>query len=350
MRTPLLLLGLILAAAVCWSGLEAQAPKPPAFPPINPGVAKLDQVSSSLDSPLVGLAYLDPPGLLVAACEGQALDSWPRTGAEGVRVADVKARVQQGHAAPLTAIAAAGSTLATASADGKVLVWAPTADKVLHTLQAPAAVRALAVAPDGKTLASAGDDGVVQLWDPVAGKPGRKLEGSGDWLLALAFSPDGKQVAAGGYDGHLRLWEIASGKKLFDIVAQPPAPPKATPPPNVLWSLAFSSDGKQIAAGGSDARIDLFGIDGKLVRSLPGHTGTVTALAFHPSGTLLVSGSRDRTIRLWNPAGGQMLKSLEGHTAWVQGVVFLDQGTRLASGSADRTVRLWTLSEPAKKK
>jgi WD40 repeat protein len=350
MRPLRLALGLVLVAVVCWSGVEAQAPKQPAFPPINPAIAKLDQTSSPLDSPVVGVAYLDPAGLLVAACEGQALDSWPRAGVEGVRVAEVKAKVQKAHDGPLTALAAAGPTLATASADGKVLVWAPAIDKVLHTLKAPAAVRALAVAPDGKSLASAGDDGAVQLWDPATGQAVRKLEGGADWLLALAFSPDGKQVAAGGYDGNLRLWEVVSGKKVFDVVAGPPPAPKTTVPPNVLWSLAFSPDGKQIAAGGSDARIDLFGTDGKLVRSLPGHTATVTALAFHPSGTVLVSGSRDRTIRLWNPAAGQMLKSLEGHTAWVQGVTFLDQGTRLASGGADQTVRLWTLAEPAKKK
>jgi WD40 repeat protein len=350
MRTLRLALGLALSALLGWCAVGAQAPKPPAFPPINPAVAKLDQTSAPLESPVVGVAYLDPPGLLVAACEGQAIDSWPRAGAEGVRVADVKGKAQKAHDGPLTAVAAAGPTLATASADGKVLVWAPTADKVLHTLKAPAAVRALAVTPDGKVLASAGDDGTVHLWDPATGQAVRKLDGATDWLLALAFSPDGKQIAAGGYDSQLRLWEIASGKLVFAVAAQPPPPPKTTVPPNVLWSLAFSPDGKQIAVGGSDARIDLFGIDGKLVRSLPGHTGTVTALAFHPSGTVLVSGSKDRTVRLWNPANGQMLKSLEGHTAWVQGFTFLDQGTRLASGGADHTVRLWALAEPAKKK
>ena len=85
--------------------------------------------------------------------------------------------------------------------------------------------------------------------------------------------------------------------------------------------------------------------DGKLARSVPGHTGSVTGLAFHPSGTVLASCSKDRTVRLWNPANGQSLtpKPLEGHTAWVQGVVFVAQGTRLASIGADRTVRIWNL-------
>ena len=63
---------------------------------------------------------------------------------------------------------------------------------------------------------------------------------------------------------------------------------------------------------------------------------------------MLVSASKDRTIRLWNPANGQPLKSLEGHTAWVQGVTFLANGARLATVGADQTVRLWDLTEPKK--
>src|SRR5262249_30680997 len=158
-------------------------------------------------------------------------------------------------------------------------------------------------------------------------------------------------LAAGGYDGKLRLWEANSGKKLIEVPAQPPAAPN-TPPPalNVVSALAFSPDGKLIAVGGSDTQIHLFQTaDGKLVRSLPGHTSAVTALAFHTSGNVLVSSSKDRTIRLWNPANAQMLKALEGHTAWAQGVTFLAQGTRLASVGADQTVRLWDLTEPPKK-
>ena len=61
-----------------------------------------------------------------------------------------------------------------------------------------------------------------------------------------------------------------------------------------------------------------------------------------------MSGSKDRTLRLWNPANPMPLKVLEGHTSWVQGVTFLAQGTRLASVGADSTVRMWDLTEPKK--
>jgi len=174
-----------------------------------------------------------------------------------------------------------------------------------------------------------------------------KLVGGSDWVLSLAFSNDGQRLASGGYDGAVRLWEVPGGKKLLEIAATLP-PPANSPalPINVVLSLAFSPDGKQLAIGGTDEQIHLFNTsDGKLARSIVGHTGSVTGLAFHPSGTVLASCSKDRTVRLWNPINGQPLtaKPLEGHTAWVQGVVFVAQGTRLATVGADRTVRLWSL-------
>jgi WD40 repeat protein len=63
---------------------------------------------------------------------------------------------------------------------------------------------------------------------------------------------------------------------------------------------------------------------------------------------MLASSSKDRTVKLWNPANAQLLKSLEGHTAWVQGIVFFAKGTRLASVGADETVRLWDMAEVKK--
>ncbi len=167
----------------------------------------------------------------------------------------------------------------------------------------------------------------------------------------MAYSPDGKTIAAGAIDGRWHLWDVASGKKTLDGKAAVPAMPNQPPPDaTAVTALAFSPDGKTLAAGGADGQIYLFNVaDGKFIRALAGHTSAITSVAFHPTGTLLVSASKDRTLRLWTPATGQLVKALEGHTAWVQCVTFLAQGTRLASASADHTVRLWDLTEPMKK-
>jgi WD40 repeat protein len=329
----------------------AQQPPSP-FPAIKPDAARFDQTASSdLDGAAFCVAYSEDSGLLVAGCERQTLHYWDKDIAMGVRAADHSPHVVKAHQGPVLAVVAAGQHVVSAGTDGKIIVWNLPAEQTVYTLDAGTVVRSLAAAPGGKVVASAGDNAIVQLWDLTTGKPGLKLEGATDWLLAVAFSPDGKQVAAGGHDGKVYLWDSATGKKQLDFAAQAPAPPN-TPPPdkNVVSALAFSPDGKQLAVGGHDAAIHLFQAnDGKYVRSMPGHGSSVTALAFHPTGTVLASASKDRTVRLWNPANGQVIKALEGHNAWVQGVVFLAQGTRLASVGADQSVRLWDLTEPMKK-
>jgi WD40 repeat protein len=338
------LLRSLLAVLLLTAALQAQ-PKPPAFPPLNLGVAKLSQ-TANLDAPATSLAFDDSKGILVVGAEDHLVRVWTRTEGKDLLASDAKVQVLRGHSSPVTAVAGGGGLFASAGSDGKVLIWKLPDDKPARTLTTGAPVRALALSADGKTLASAGDDGSVQLFDPTSGNLLRKLTGPTDWLLAVAFSGDGKTVLAGGNDGKLWAWEAASGKKLFDVLAQAPVPPKTEVTVNVVSALTFSPDGKQITLGGSDGKLYQFQPDGKFLRALPGHTSTITALVYHPDNQALASASKDRSIRFWNPTNGQMLKALEGHTAWVEGAAFLDKGTRLVSAGADRTVRVWELTNP----
>ena len=64
-------------------------------------------------------------------------------------------------------------------------------------------------------------------------------------------------------------------------------------------------------------------------------------MAFSPDGSMLASGSRDKTIRLWDTGSGQLLATLAGHADWINGVAFSPTGHILASRSRDGTIRLW---------
>ena len=74
-----------------------------------------------------------------------------------------------------------------------------------------------------------------------------------------------------------------------------------------------------------------------------GHSGPVRAVAFSPDGRHIVSGSGDRTLRLWEVESGAA-RTLEGHGGWVYAVAFSPDGRHIVSGSYDRTLRLWEVA------
>jgi WD40 repeat protein len=79
----------------------------------------------------------------------------------------------------------------------------------------------------------------------------------------------------------------------------------------------------------------------KLLMTLTGHSNWVTSVSFSPDGSQIVSGSRDKTIRVWDAVTGKIIKELEGHTGPVMSVSYSPDGSRIVSGSDDNTVRVW---------
>src|SRR5712692_3228085 len=120
-------------------------------------------------------------------------------------------------------------------------------------------------------------------------------------VFSVAFSPDGKTLAAGSWDGAVRLWEVASGKELrqFDKQQAP------------VRSVAFSPDGKMLACGGEGSAIVLWDpATAKELRRLVGHRGPITFVLFSPDGKLLASKGYDQTLRLWDVAAGREVRRL----------------------------------------
>ena len=98
-----------------------------------------------------------------------------------------------------------------------------------------------------------------------------------------------------------------------------------------------------IAAGLTQDIIILDVLTGSQTTILSGHTGSVWSLTFSLDGTLLVSGSSDKTIKLWDVQTGAVVKTLCGHTDGVRSLSILPDNTMIASGSRDKTVCLWNI-------
>jgi len=107
-------------------------------------------------------------------------------------------------------------------------------------------------------------------------------------------------------------------------------------------SVSFSPNGKMIASGSKDKTIKLWNRDGSLIKTIPSEKG-VYSISFSPDGKMIASGSLDNTVKLWR-ANGDLLKTLKGHTEQVSSVSFSPDGQTLASASWDKTVKLWSVN------
>jgi len=107
---------------------------------------------------------------------------------------------------------------------------------------------------------------------------------------------------------------------------------------------ALSCWNNTIATGlGSGDIVILDGITGSQVAVLSGHTHRVNSLTFSLDGTLLVSGSHDMTVKLWDVQTGGVIKTFHGHTNLIFSVSISPDCTTIASGSHDYTIRLWDI-------
>jgi hypothetical protein len=120
-----------------------------------------------------------------------------------------------------------------------------------------------------------------------------------------------------------------------------PTGPKTLSGNDWVFSVAFSPNGQQIVSGSYDKTVKLWGVDGKLIHTLNGHIFYVHSVAFSPDGQRIVSGSSDNTIRLWNVEGALLPRIMTGHTDWVLSVAISPDGQTIASGSADKTINIW---------
>ncbi len=235
----------------------------------------------------------------------------------------------------------AGNDLYTADYHGVIHCWnylARAGSKPRWSI--PAAdrnnVRALAVSGNGEFLFSAGDEGVVRAWNTANGKLLKELKGHTECIFSLAVHPDGGTLVSGDLLGSIRRWKIPSWEGAGELDARVLHTRKDNFIADVggVRSLAFSPDGKLLAAGGfRDAKSNAFcpgtpavlvfdwskGTSSSELRLKAKSDGPINGLCFLEDSTLAGYGEHLHSateLSFWDPAKQAPVHSLSGQSAY----------------------------------
>jgi WD40 repeat protein len=108
-----------------------------------------------------------------------------------------------------------------------------------------------------------------------------------------------------------------------------------------VLAVTFHPDGQRLATAISNEVVGWDICQSKQLFAAQGHTAWILCLTYSPDQTMIASGSRDETIRLWDAETGQCLKTLACPGSWIQTLVFSPDGEYLVSGGSDGKIRLW---------
>lgn len=277
----------------------------------------------------------------------------------------------KGHREPITRVIfhPVFSLVCSASEDATIKIWDYESGDFEKTLKGHTdSVQDLAFDPTGKLLASCSADMTVKLWDFQSYECIRTMHGHDHNISSVTFMPNGDHLLSCSRDCTLKVWETSSGfcKKTF------------IGHNDWIKMVRVNADGTLLATCSKDHTIivwdanqsDLLASSSNsdhIKCTLKDHDHTVECIAWAPESayanvleatspnqksdrttattttgsSFLISGSRDKTIKVWDVNVGSCLFTLIGHDNWVRGVCWHPGGKYIISVSDDKTMRIW---------
>jgi WD40 repeat protein/serine/threonine protein kinase len=276
---------------------------------------------------------LNPEGALAASGSwDQSVRLWDVAGGRCVHVFG-------GHRDVVTAVCFRGDKqILSAGADATVRLWDVTTGRCLWTTRHEDQVLALACTGDGRRVFSAGRDAIVRRWKAETGEATGEWEGHRGIITGLALSPDEEMLASCGTTRPLsrersdaiHLWDVRTGRCRARWLAD-----------SGVTCLAFGPDGDILITGHLDGKLRIWDVRrGSVIAELDTKAGPVRRVSFINS-KLLATGSEEGVLGIWDLSAGHCLRELRDHPGPIQALAAHPDGEHILTGSGDGSIRCW---------
>lgn len=225
------------------------------------------------------------------------------------------------------------------SKHGQLLVWEWQSESYILKQQGHLdSMNSLVYSPDGQKIVTAADDGKVKVWDVKSGFCIVTFTEHTGGVTACQFSKKGSVLFTASLDGSIRAWDLIRYRNFRTFTA---------PSRLSFSSLAVDPSGEVVCAGSPDSfDIHVWSVQtGQLLDQLSGHEGPVSALGFAADGNHLVSGSWDRTVRIWSIFGRTQTSEPLQLMSDVLSVAFSPDGLQIAASTLDGQLSFWSVND-----
>ncbi|EOO01492.1 putative periodic tryptophan protein 2 protein [Phaeoacremonium minimum UCRPA7] len=226
-----------------------------------------------------------------------------------------------------------------ASKLGQLLVWEWQSESYILKQQGHFdSMNSLVYSPDGQRIITTADDGKIKVWDIESGFCIVTFTEHTSGVTACEFAKKGNVLFTSSLDGSIRAWDLIRYRNFRTFTA----------PTRLSFScMAVDPSGEVVAAGSLDSfDVHIWSVQtGQLLDQLSGHEGPISSLAFAPNGGLLVSGSWDRTARIWSIFDRTQTSEPIQLQADLLDIAFRPDSLQLAISTLDGQLTFWSVSE-----
>ncbi|KAG2055095.1 WD40 repeat-like protein [Suillus hirtellus] len=154
--------------------------------------------------------------------------------------------------------------------------------------------------------------------------PSITFEGHGELIRSISYFADGERMISGSEDKTVRQWDLKAGKEIESARSVCEGD---------VWAVAVSGDGRWVVAAGGDwnsVELKVCEVETGIVKTFEGHSNQITCVDISADSTLLATGAKDFTVRVWNLDTGKIVAGPFESVAWVSAVRFSQDSKKLA--------------------